>query len=91
MVDKVHDWRPTQKPPRIFQMGKGQPGHFLTLPFEVTFTGSVTEVDKGFRIQDRKTEVLNISVIFGIFHCLYLIFLIFMYFLFQNPRLLGHA
>jgi len=56
MVDKMHDWRPTQKPPRISQRGKAQPGHFVTLPFEVTFTGSVTEVCKSFRIQDRKQK-----------------------------------
>ena len=65
-MDKVQDCRPTQKPPRIFQTGKGQPGHFLTLPLEDTFTGSVTEV-KGFRIQGIKTDVFNMSLIFGVF------------------------
>jgi hypothetical protein len=63
----VQDCRPTQKLPGIFQREKGQPGHFLTLLFEDTFTGSVTEVVKGFRIQDRKTDVkqkFNLWVIF---------------------------
>lgn len=44
----MQDRRPTKKTPRIFQRGKGQPGYLLTLPFEDTSTGSVTEVVRVF-------------------------------------------
>jgi hypothetical protein len=74
MVDKVQDCRLTTKSPGIFQKGKGHPGHFLTLLFEDTFTRSVMEFVKGFRNQERKTDVLNISLICGIFPWFYLIF-----------------